>query len=140
MPDVMCSSCAGSRTLKGYSATLVACLISLPGRTNLLWEAWPVRGHGSSLVPTPKVQALSATVDGMEPSSMPLRMMSSPKLMMCCFGWGRLVVMLNNVLGLLDSCHLLIWRVHRWAILVAVAGGIVGRISMWSLNSTFFLV
>ncbi len=65
MPGVMCSSCAGSCTLKGYSATLVAFFISLPGRINLLWDAQPVRGHGSSSVPTPKVQALSATVDDM---------------------------------------------------------------------------
>jgi hypothetical protein len=82
MPGVMRSSCAGSCTLKGYSATPVACFISPPGRTNLLWDARPLRGHGSSLVTTPKVQALSATVDGMEPFSMPLRRMSSSMPMM----------------------------------------------------------
>jgi hypothetical protein len=97
-----------------------------------------VRGHGSSLVPTPEVQALSATIDGMEPSSVPLRRMSSA-LMMYCLGWGRLVVVLAIVLGLFDFCRLLIRHTHRWAILLAVAGGIVGWISMWSLNSTFFL-
>ncbi len=139
MPGVMCSSCAGSRTLKGYSATLVACFISPPGRINLLWDAWPVRGHGSSLVPTPEVQALSATVDGMEPSSMPLRRMSSSTPMMYCLVWGRLVAMLAIVSVLLDSRCLLLRRAHRWAILLAVAGGIVGWMSMWSLNSTFFL-
>ena len=140
MPGLMCSSCAGSCTLKGYSATSVACFISPPGRTNLLWDARPVRGHGSSLVPTPKVQALSATADGMGPSSMPLHRMLSSTPMMYCLGWGRLVVVLAIVSGLLDSRCLLIQRAHCWAILLAVAGGIVGWMSMWSLNSTFFLM
>ena len=139
MPGLMCSSCAGSCTLKGYSATSVACFISPPGRINLLWDARPVRGHGSFLVPTPKVQALSATVDGMEPSSMPLRRMLSLTLMMYYMVWGRLVAMLAIVLVLLDSRRLLMRCAHRWVILLAVAGGIVGWMSMWSLNSTFFL-
>jgi hypothetical protein len=129
MPGVMCSSCTGSRTLKGYSATSVACFISPPGRINLLWDARPVRGHGLSLVPTPKVQPLSATVDVMEPSFMPLRKMSSSTPMMYCLGWGRLVVMLAIVSVLLDSCCLLIRHAHRWAILLAVVGGIVGCIA-----------
>ncbi len=113
--------------------------ISLPGRINLLWDAQSVHRHGSSLVPTPKVQALSATVDGMEPSSMPLRRISSLMPMMYCLVWGRLVAMLAIVLVLLNSCCLLVWHAHCWAILLAVAGGIVGQMSMWLLNSTFFL-
>jgi hypothetical protein len=140
MSGVMCSSCAGSRTLKGYSATSVACFISLPCRINLLWDARPVRGHGSSSVRTPEVQALSATVDGMEPSSMLLCRMSSLTPMMYCLVWGRLVAMLAIVSVLLDSHCLLMRRTHFWAILLAVAGGIVGWMSMWSLNSTFFLM
>ncbi len=118
MPGVMCSFCAGSRTLKGYSATLVACFISPPGMINLLWDARLVRGHGSSLVPTPKVQALSATVDGMEPSSMPLHKILSSTPMMYCLVWGRLVAMLAIVSVLLDSRRLLMQRAHRWAILL----------------------
>jgi hypothetical protein len=139
MPGVMCSSCAGSCTLKGYSATSVACFISLPGRINLLWDARPVRGHESSSVPTLKVQALSATVDGMEPSSMPLCRMLSSTPMMYCLVWGRLVAMLATMSVLLDSPHLLMRHAYCWAILLAVAGGIVGWMSMWLLNSTFFL-
>jgi hypothetical protein len=48
MPGVMWSSCAGSHTLKGYSATSVACL------------CW----HVSSEVPSLAVQVLSAMVEG----------------------------------------------------------------------------
>ncbi len=118
---------------------MVACFISPPGRINLLWDARPVCGHGSSSVPTPEGQALSATVDGMEPSSMPLHRMSSSMPMMYYLVWRRLVAMLAIVLVLLDSRHLLIRRTYRWAILLAVAGGIVGWMSMWLLNSTSFL-
>jgi hypothetical protein len=65
--------------------------------------------------------------------------MLSLTLMMYYMVWGRLVAMLAIVLVLLDSRRLLMRRAHRWAILLAVAGGIVGWMSMWSLNSTFFL-
>ncbi len=69
---------------------------------------------------------------------MPLHRMLSLTPMMYCLGWGGLVAMLAIVLVLLDSCCLLIRRAHCWAILLAVAGGIVGWMSRQSLNSTFF--
>ena len=88
----------------------------------------------------PEVQVLSATVDGMEPSSMLLCRMSSSTPMMYCLGWGRLVAMLAIVSVLLDSCRLLIRNAHCWAILLAVVGGIVGWMSMRLLNSTFYMI
>ncbi len=59
---------------------LVCCehgVITHDGSRNSLSEVMPVRRLGSSDVPTPEVQPLSATIDGMVPSMIPRRSASS---------------------------------------------------------------
>jgi hypothetical protein len=128
---MMWSSYTGSHTLKGYSAISVASFISPPRRTNHLLETRLVCQHVLSTVPTPEVQALSATVEGIEPSSMPLQMRTllMPRTYWC--GGGRMSVALATVSGLHEvaarqSLCLLIRRVYRWVILLVISGGIVG--------------
>jgi hypothetical protein len=132
MPGVMWSSHAGSCTLKGYSTPSFACFILPLRRTNCLLEVWPVCQHMSSAVPTPEVQALSATVEGIELSSMLLwrRLSLTPR--MFWHGGGRLLsVALATVSGLHEvatrrSCCLLIRHIHHCVILLTISGGIVG--------------
>ena len=138
MPGVMWSSHAGSCTLKGYSTPSFACFILPLRRTNCLLEVWPVCQHMSSAVPTPEVQALSATVEGIELSSMPLwrRLLSTPRTY-----WrrgGQMTVALATVFGLHEvaawrSLCLLIHHVHCWVILLAISGGSVG----WGMTGEF---
>ena len=65
--------------MNGYSAISVAGMILPPGRMNFLSDGLPVRLLGSLEVPIPEVAPLSAAVDGMDPSSTPLRRMLSSR-------------------------------------------------------------
>jgi hypothetical protein len=134
MPGVMCSCLAGSRTWKGYSAILVAAIISPPGSMNSLLEVLPVRRHGSSDVPTPKVQPLSTTVDGMVPSMMPRRSMSSLSPMTYHLGDGGSSCVFARIWR--DAWRFANLRAHRCAILLAMSVGTVGSTSMVGLNVT----
>ena len=71
MPGVMCISDAGARTVNGYVAISVDATVCPPGRMNTLLDGMPVRGHGSSFVPTVDDAPLSATADGIDPFSTP---------------------------------------------------------------------
>ena len=150
MPGVMWSCLAGSRTLNGYSAISVAAMISPPGSRNSLSEVMPVRRLGSSDVPTPEVQPLSATVDGIVPSMIPRRSASSslPMTYRRVAGGGSYAfAIFSCVLARIWlSCVLVrIWRdawrfanrrAHRCAILCAYSWGTVGAISIVVLNFT----
>ena len=71
MPGVMCISDAGARTVKEYVAISVDATVCPHGRMNTLLDGLPVRGHGSSLVPTLDDAPLSATADSIDPFSTP---------------------------------------------------------------------
>jgi len=141
MPGVICSCFTGSRTWKGYSAILVAAIISPPGSMNSLLEVLPVRWHGSSAVPTPKVQPLSTTVDGMVPSVMPRRSMSSSSPMTYRRGDGGsscMFAMVSCVLACFwsDAWQFANQHAHRCANLLAISVGTVGTTLMVGLNVT----
>ena len=76
MPGVICTSDAGARRLNGYMAILDAASACPPGRMKTLFDATPVRLHGSFSVPTLDVQPLSITVDGIVPFMIPHRILS----------------------------------------------------------------
>ena len=76
MPGVICTSEAGARRVNGYVAIFDAASACPPGRMNTLFDATPVRFHGSSSVPTLDVQPLSITVDGIVPFMIPHRILS----------------------------------------------------------------
>jgi hypothetical protein len=117
-------------------------MISPPGSRNSLSEVMPVRRLGSSDVPTPEVQPLSATVDGMVPSMIP-RLSASSSLPMTyrrvLAGGGSYAFAIFSAVRACCCCadlRLASLRVHRCAILFAYSWGTVGAISMVVLNCT----
>ena len=77
MPGVICTSEAGARRVNGYVAISDAASTCPPGRIKTLFDATPVRLHGSFSVPTLDVHPLSITVDGIVPFMIPQRILSS---------------------------------------------------------------
>ncbi len=100
MLGVMYSFPPGYCTLKIYSATLVTIFILPPGRRKHLLEAWLVQRHVLSAVQTLGVQALSATVEGIEPSSMPQGRRTSSSPGTYCCGVRRMSAAFATVSGL----------------------------------------
>ena len=113
---------------------------------NSLLDLLPVRLHGSSAVPTPDVQPLSTTVDGMVPLVIPWRRMASSLPMMYLFVEEGISCEFAVMLDTLARCwrpasRLAILHAHRRMILLAISLLTVGLISMLGLNVTVgFLV
>ncbi len=83
----MCRTFASFLTWKGYSAILVVGIACPLGRMKCLRDGSPGSCHGSLLVPTLDVAALSAMVVGINPVAMPSFSSSSSTPMvysLCC--------------------------------------------------------
>ncbi len=74
MDGTMWTSFAGCRTLCADSLTVAAAVLVPSGKWKILLEVRPVGIRGAFGVPTLDVAALSATMEGMDPSRTPFLM------------------------------------------------------------------
>ena len=81
MDGTMCTSFAGCRTSCASSLTVAADVLVPSGNWKILLEVRPVGIRGAVGVPTLDVAALSATMDGMDPSRTPFLMNCSRAVM-----------------------------------------------------------
>jgi len=81
MEGTMWTSFAGCRTLCASSLTVAAAVLDPSGNWKILVEMRPVGMRGAVGVPTLDVTALSATMEGMDPSRTPFLMNFSRAVM-----------------------------------------------------------